>query len=95
PADYDGDGKTDPAVFRDGTWYILESSTDQPRYAYWGLATDTLVPADYDGDGKADFAVWRESDSTWYVAGSRAPSSPLYVRYGGNGDFAIPSAYIQ
>jgi len=26
PTDYDGNGKTDPTVYRDGTWYIVRSS---------------------------------------------------------------------
>jgi len=26
PADYDGDGKADVAVFRDGTWYLNRST---------------------------------------------------------------------
>jgi uncharacterized delta-60 repeat protein len=52
--DFDGDGRMDAAVFRasDLTWYILQSSNSEPRYAYSGIATDKRVSGDFDGDGK-------------------------------------------
>ncbi|MBE7515204.1 MAG: VCBS repeat-containing protein [Chloracidobacterium sp.] len=58
--DFDGDGKTDLAVFRpsEGNWYV-QGSTNGFSATHWGLATDTIAPGDYDGDGKTDFAVFR------------------------------------
>ena len=47
PGDYDGDGRTDPAVFRPstGAWYILKSSTNYTTSfgVSWGLSTDLPI----------------------------------------------------
>ena len=74
--DFDGDGKTDLAVYRPGQrnvfplresyFYILGSQTGQVITHQWGRAYDIHAPADYDGDGKTDVAVfrWLENDLT-------------------------------
>jgi hypothetical protein len=58
PADYDGDGKTDEAVYLDGVWTIKRSSDGGTTVVGWGGPGYIPVPADYDGDGKADIAVY-------------------------------------
>jgi hypothetical protein len=74
PADYDGDGKADLAVFRSTTaeWFIFGSATGFPGPVLLGAPGlgDTAVPADYDGDGKADLAVFRPATAEWFIFGS-------------------------
>jgi uncharacterized delta-60 repeat protein len=93
PADYDGDGKTDRAVFRDGTWYILRSSDIQVAYAQWGSASDLPRPGDFNGDGFADLAVFRPSSGVWYILYSN-PIQPgnvttAIVQFGQAGDVPL------
>src|SRR5215218_8661435 len=40
PADYDGDGKTDIAIYRNGQWWQFLSGTSTVRADIWGAAGD-------------------------------------------------------
>ena len=95
--DYDGDGKTDLAVWRptDGNWYIIDSSspTKTPKVRQWGQAGDIPVPGDYDGDGKTDIAYWRPSDGTWYVIESRTDAPRAPQKLGRSIDIPVPGDY--
>lgn len=69
PADYDGDGKDDIAMFKfngpdAGNWYIWESSTNTLRVEQFGRAGDNpTIVNDFDGDGTDDLSVFRINNS--------------------------------
>lgn len=87
PEDYDGDGKTDFAVWRpvstgqpanNGFFFIFESETGTLRIEPLGQIGDIVIPlGDIDGDGIADTAVYRPGggliggQSFFYYRGSQ------------------------
>ncbi len=86
-ADFDGDLRTDPSVFRPGTgtWHVRQSFTNSPQAMQFGASGDTVTPGDYDGDSKTDFAVWR--NGVFYVLRS-SNNSVLVQVWGTAGDDA-------
>ncbi len=81
PGDFDGDGKADFLVSRDGggqAIYFLRTATGAVSSFYFGLPTDIVTPGDFDGDGKTDVAIARQvvspSARDWYYKPSSAPA---------------------
>lgn len=97
PADYDGDGRTDFAVFRasSSAWWTRLSSDGTTSTTTWGTTGDIPVTGDFDGDGRADYAIFRPSSGQWWVSESSGGSSvvpwgladdlPVAADYNGDG----------
>jgi hypothetical protein len=86
--DYDGDRKSDPAIFRAGTgeWLVGLSSTGAGIVSTFGADGDIPVPGDYNGDGKTDIGIFRPATGNWFL------QTGTYT-FGASGDVPIPGDY--
>lgn len=101
--DYDGDNKTDIAIYRPAApqvaaFYILQSQTSTLRVEQFGqTGDDPTIVGDYNNDGKDDVAVYRGGASAgqpsfWYYRVA-AGGGVFTTRWGQNGDFPAPGDY--
>ena len=91
-ADYNGDGKTDKAIWNTttGAWIIGET-TSTP--IIFGQAGDIPVPADYDGDGTADMAVFRPATGEWLAKNNVFAGNTNGISWGEADDIPAPADY--
>lgn len=90
--DYDGDGKSDVGIYRNGTWVVIGSSNGSFLVDTLGSSTETPVPADYDGDGKTDIAVYSATTGLWRIKRS-SDGVTTTLGHGGGSFIPVPGDY--
>ncbi len=98
PGDFDGDGKADLALYRDGAnagddsfFLVFRSSNNTFLAVRYGVSGDQPIARDYDGDGITDMAVFRRgasigSPAFWYIRQSASSFTDRSVQWGTTGD---------
>ena len=96
PGDYDGDGKDDIVLFRNGAWLYYDYATGVMTKGVWTGApvfsgTPVPVPMDIDGDGALDYTVY--SGGPWFFFDSTGAMTKGIWTGGVAGDIAAPGDY--
>lgn len=93
PCDFDGDGKSDLALFTKSTgyWDVMPSSGGTNLHFKFGGSSTQPAVADYDGDTLDDVALRNNSTLKWYI--SRSSSTLVTTNWGGADTIAVPADY--
>ncbi len=92
--DYNGDGKSDLAVFdgNSGYWFVSDLNEAILQHQ-WGWSSAIPVPGDYDADGKSDFAVFDASNGYWYICSATNSLIAWQQAWGWPGAVPVPGDY--
>lgn len=91
--DFDGDGRTDPAIYytSSGTWLILQTSNFQVRTEQLGGGNFRPAPGDFDGDAKTDLVVFDTTTAIWQAKLSGGGEGAAC--FGSPGMWPVPGDY--
>ncbi len=94
--DYDGDGKSDLALYKEvtGEWLVMLSGDGYApvQFVLGGMSYQPVI-ADYDGDGKADPAVCNQKTGDWKAVLSASSNSLATFNFGGHAEIPVPIDY--
>jgi hypothetical protein len=91
PADYNGDGTTDTAIFDQTAshFYVLESGGGAINIPFGNPAhVNVPVYGDYDGDGKTDVGLYDQTSATFYILLSGGGA--IVMPFGNPGHVNVP-----
>lgn len=91
--DFDGDGKTDVAVYypASGLWSVFLMGSGTITNVIVGGGNYLPAPGDYDGDHKTDFVVFDSTTATWWGKFSRGGEG--MAPFGQPGTWPVPADY--
>lgn len=92
--DFDGDGRSDPAIYYPGSgqwWVFLMGSGTITNVTTWDGPNYLPAPGDYNGDGKTDFVVFDSTTGNWF--GKLSDGREGMANFGHPGTWPVPADY--